>query len=477
MCNYSGLLSLKINKQMNSQNQLLKQLKYSIRSYSIRKDKKKAWYLFKKIENLIKFHSFNRLKNLFKYMYLKQNIKISKMKLSKGINNGVFYLLVDNRDEKNKKVVKIPRFNNISSCRLLNLTRGHEKFGEEYQKEMIGLTKDSNLGKHLPKIFDIKKDGSYISSFIEGFNLKDVKQQIIYGGLKTDINPLKDATNELWNNIKSYRDKTGKIVGDWGIHNLLFNPVSDRLYNVDLEGFCLYNNTAVENSYEYVSAELCSLLSLISIAEDENELLDLFRIIEDKVIELKSFSGTSFFTGFQSVKIKNYFFNGRKNCERFIKSLPVDFKDKRVLDIGSFWGSVLSELSPMIEAGFGIEKDDDCIKISGMLAGSNQKKNIHFYKFDLEKLYLSDVIKNINAGRLDIIFILDVLNELSNPQKLIKESSSEADQVIFEITGSELLRKKQSELISKYFKQIRKIDYSNEEWWFNKNSEVLICSN
>ncbi len=462
---------------MLAQNKFLKQFKYSIRSYSIRKGKHGTWCFFKKIENLIKYHSFRRFINLLKYFYLKYRSKISALNLPKEINNGVFYLLVDNRDANKKKVIKIPRFNNTASNKLLKLIKNKKGFQNDYKDFLMNLTKDRFIGKHLPELHKVERDGTYVSSFINGLNLKEIKNQIINKNCKLNLVRFRNSLSELLENINNYRKTTNKIIGDWGSHNLIYDPDSNTIYNVDLEGLCIYGKSNIESSSEYITAELLSFQSLISIAEKDESLLEIFGMVEDKVLNLKPFIGATYFTGYQSIKIKQNFFNGRKNCEQFVKSLPVDFKGKTVLDIGSCWGSVLFELSSFIENGYGIDKDYDYLTVAEKIRESNGHLNINFYNFDLETIHLQEIIKIIKLNKLNFIFLLDILNELSDPEELLKDAANISDFVIIEIKGSDLLLKHQKRIIAKYFNNIEYVDLSNKNWWFSKNSEVMICYN
>lgn len=58
--------------------------------------------------------------------------------------------------------------------------------------------------------------------------------------MKIDFDNIKTQVNKLIADL-TIADSNGKLIGDWALHNLIYSPSDDRIYNIDLEGFMTYN--------------------------------------------------------------------------------------------------------------------------------------------------------------------------------------------------------------------------------------------
>ena len=152
-------------------------------------------------------------------------VKFIKSKLKSPIGNGVFDIFINtNENILYKKNKKNNLFDNI----------------ENYKKIIYGIKSNPVLCEYIfePEKIYIEDDGSYYSSYIKnGILLYDINSNsriddIILDNLKRSIQDMKKKLNNYV--------KTNKLSGDWALHNLIYCLDTNKIYNVDLEGFYTY---------------------------------------------------------------------------------------------------------------------------------------------------------------------------------------------------------------------------------------------
>ena len=110
----------------------------------------------------------------------------------------------------------------------------------KYKKIIYGLKNNAILREYIfePEKIYIENDGSYYSSFVKnGLRLYD-----IHSKSKIDnklLNNLQKSIIDLKSKLNNYV-KTNKLNGDWALHNLIYCIDTNKIYNVDLEGFYTY---------------------------------------------------------------------------------------------------------------------------------------------------------------------------------------------------------------------------------------------
>lgn len=104
---------------------------------------------------------------------------------------------------------------------------------------------ETQISNHVAKGFEIENDGSYKSKYIHGYRL-DLLSIVMseYPSLnlpsyeeKADI---KVQCEQLILALKD-ADSAGELSGDWAMHNLIYSPQENCIFNIDLEGFITYN--------------------------------------------------------------------------------------------------------------------------------------------------------------------------------------------------------------------------------------------
>lgn len=159
------------------------------------------------------------------YKNLLNNLIFEKSKLKLPIVNGGLFDIYINEKEKiiYKKFMKKMIIIDI----------------DKYKKIIYNIKNELILGKYIfePDKIYIEDDGSYYSSYIiNGINLYDIGKNIIKDNILLKI---KISLEDLKINLNNYVN-TKKLSGDWGIHNLIFCLDTNKIYNIDLEGFYTY---------------------------------------------------------------------------------------------------------------------------------------------------------------------------------------------------------------------------------------------
>lgn len=109
-----------------------------------------------------------------------------------------------------------------------------------YKEKIHKSINDYIIGKfiHKPENIHIEEDGSYYCEYIKnGIRLYDIDSNSIIDN--TILNNLKRSVQDIKNKLNDYA-KTNKLSGDWALHNLIYCLDTNKIYNVDLEGFYTY---------------------------------------------------------------------------------------------------------------------------------------------------------------------------------------------------------------------------------------------
>lgn len=117
-------------------------------------------------------------------------------------------------------------------------------------------------------------------------------------------------------------------------------------------------------------------------------------------------------------KFKNYYnysfgnskFKGLRNSLNRIKQIPINFKNKTILDLGCNAGGMLFPIAKTIKYGFGYDFDEDAISLANKIKKDNNINNLDFYVMDFEK-------DELKFPKTDIVFMLSIANWVSNWKK------------------------------------------------------------
>ena len=148
-----------------------------------------------------------------------------KSELKSPIGNGLFEIFINTKENMLYKKIK-------KKIDIIHL--------ENYKKTIYGIKNNPVVCEYIfePEKIFIEDDGSYYCSFIKnGIRLYDINlnSKIDDTVLDNLNNSIKDMKRKLNNYVK-----TNKLSGDWELHNLIYCLDTEKIYNVDLEGFYTY---------------------------------------------------------------------------------------------------------------------------------------------------------------------------------------------------------------------------------------------
>ena len=116
---------------------------------------------------------------------------------------------------------------------------------ERFSKILSGKQFSSQINNHIVKGFDEEPNGSYKSNYIEGYRLDLIivlmeKYPSLNLLSKLELEKITQQCEILLDALQDAELK-GELCGDWALHNLIYSPNDDIIYNIDLEGFMTYD--------------------------------------------------------------------------------------------------------------------------------------------------------------------------------------------------------------------------------------------
>lgn len=129
----------------------------------------------------------------------------------------------------------------------------NSRFSDKFQahggvvrfRQILKNLSNKRISRHIAKGFGIENDGSYKSKYIQGYRL-DLLASIMeeYPSLQLpsheERDKIKIQCEQLMLALKE-TNSAGELLGDWALHNLIYSPLEDCIFNIDLEGFITYN--------------------------------------------------------------------------------------------------------------------------------------------------------------------------------------------------------------------------------------------
>ena len=206
----------------------------------------KTWYSQSK-ENHFKINDEEISKFKIEYFFREKEKLVAKKHF-----NFIKHIPESNKNRETKKFdFFIDNYHNIiykkitnKKNKLSNIIDIHGSL-EKYREIISGQELPKTILKYTKKGYSVESDGSYKSEIISGYRLDIISEIIekypsIVRAMKIDFDNIKRQVNKLIADL-TIADSNGKLIGDWALHNLIYSPSDDRIYNIDLEGFMTYN--------------------------------------------------------------------------------------------------------------------------------------------------------------------------------------------------------------------------------------------
>ena len=171
---------------------------------------------------------------------------------------GVYYITIQN----NTVYKHLKTDNEVGDKLSRRLKKKHQVVNFKYLIETLYL--DKSLGDHIVQGTCLNKKGDYKSPLIKGPRLSNFDQ---IKELPTNmLIAVVISSGILVKAITNYYRQKGYLIGDWTLHNIIFNIKTGYLVNIDLEGFYTYSPIGLnlswnsgENNYVAIKKRLKTL--------------------------------------------------------------------------------------------------------------------------------------------------------------------------------------------------------------------------
>lgn len=424
-------------------------------------------------------NSWRRYRNLAEIKLHTMTGRWKPLHLRSDIMNGIFTILVDQSDST-KRVIKIPRASNDCSAHLIRSLKSEEAFNA-YKSALLLPSTDSLLKWHTAEVYEIRRDGGYISEYIEGVNLAEILVDHLKGRAEHQYDPadIIGAIENLITDMEEYVKQHGHLIGDWPLHNLIYSQERKCIFNVDSEGFFTCAQPSPHNDLRYNIPTLKDLIQLIDLRRSTSELdaqiLHVVRALNAVKESDKSYSGSPFLIGYHSLELNGKYFSGQRGCSARLAKVPFDFTGKVVLDLGCNCGGMLQALSSKITRGYGFDVDSKCINAANVIKRINNTNNLNFFTFDLDEDDLGILDALVLGDKIDVCFLLSICMWLKNPERIIQHASEMAEHLLFESNGTEQMQEHQLSIVRSYFSYVELISLKSDDDLFQEHRRLYWC--
>ena len=122
-----------------------------------------------------------------------------------------------------------------------------------------------------------------------------------------------------------------------------------------------------------------------------------------------------------------------------MRLIPIDFKDKSILDIGcNFGGMLLPEaISGQVDWAVGVDYDSRLINLATRISYQSDFTHITFYVHDLERDPLELIQDMLPEKYVDVVFLLATCAHIKNWEAVIEFAASVSRMMVFEANGHE----------------------------------------
>jgi 2-polyprenyl-3-methyl-5-hydroxy-6-metoxy-1,4-benzoquinol methylase len=157
---------------------------------------------------------------------------------------------------------------------------------------------------------------------------------------------------------------------------------------------------------------------------------------------------------YTTIYLKDQIIEGKRDPMLRIKSIPIDFTGKSVLDIGCNVGGMLFALSSKISTGYGYDVNHRAIETANDIVKKNNIDNLFFEQSNLENY------KDINFPKTDVVLMLSIAVWISTWKDIINKIKPSL--LIFESHGKMEDQKDQLDFLNEKFNEIIFIETEEE---------------
>lgn len=189
-----------------------------------------------------------------------------------------------------------------------------------------------------------------------------------------------------------------------------------------------------------------------------------------------AYDGVAYDVGYHSLYLGGRKFSGQRDPEQRFATVPYDFSDKRVLDLGCNQGGMILHIADQIQHGTGIDYDAHMVNVANKISRTNKSSHTEFYVLDLENEPL-EIIRDLVPGQIDICFLLSVCMWISNWQEVIAFCKALAPAMLFETNGSADQQQAQIDELHANYSDAKICATTSEDDPKQKKRQLLLCTN
>jgi SAM-dependent methyltransferase len=187
------------------------------------------------------------------------------------------------------------------------------------------------------------------------------------------------------------------------------------------------------------------------------------------------YSAQRYPAGYHTVEINGRRLQGQRTPSERLKTVPVDFDGRTILDIGCNQGGMLFELSN-VKWAVGVDYDARMINAANRIKSLRKLSNLDFYVLDLEKEPLELIEDFIPEPRVDIVFLLSVCRWIGNWRDVIRYSASISSSMLLETTGPAGYQELQEAYLRKLYRgDVVLLAERSDDDPHNKHRKLFYC--
>lgn len=118
---------------------------------------------------------------------------------------------------------------------------------------------------------------------------------------------------------------------------------------------------------------------------------------------------------------------GRRDPQRRLDKLDIDFIGKKVIDLGCNSGGILFAIQDQIAFGWGYEYNAEAVELAERVRKDKGIENLMFIQCNLEK--------DIDFPACDIVFMLSIANWVKNWKNIVLQMRRKSSVLVFEAHG------------------------------------------
>jgi SAM-dependent methyltransferase len=212
-------------------------------------------------------------------------------------------------------------------------------------------------------------------------------------------------------------------------------------------------------------------------AEDDatRETRHIYNLLNYTKTSNSDYSAQRYPAGYHTIQLRDRKLAGQRDPAARLASVPMDFADKSVLDLGSNQGGMLLQLADRLKWGVGVDYDHRMVNAANRIRWANGASKLNFYVFDLQSENLQIIRDFLPEQRADVCFLLSVCMWLKNWREVIEFTASVAEAVLFESNGTPVQQREQIEHLRKVWPNVTLLSEESEDDADQRNRKLLLA--